>query len=159
MLWISIKKLFGAKPRPNIKLDLGFWEEEEKVTPEENETLEAEFSVEEIFTAIRDSYAEEASGHDGFSFLFYQKFWPTIKGDFMAMVRSFERRELNIARINYAMIILIPKEENAKTLKKFRPISLINCSFKVFSKALNNRLESICDRLLTNNQSAFVKDR
>jgi hypothetical protein len=77
----------------------------------------------------------------------------------MAMVRSFERRELNIARINYAMIILIPKEENAKTLKKFRPISLINCSFKVFSKALNNRLESICDKLLTNNQSAFVKDR
>jgi hypothetical protein len=77
----------------------------------------------------------------------------------MAMVRSFERRELNIARINYAMIILIPKEENAKTLKKFRPISLINYSFKVFFKALNNRLESICDKLLTNNQSAFVKDR
>jgi hypothetical protein len=57
------------------------------------------------------------------------------------------------------MIILIPKEERAKTLKKFRPISLINCSFKVFAKALNNRLEKICDRLLASNQIAFVKGR
>jgi hypothetical protein len=46
------------------------------------------------------------------------------------------------------MIILIPKEEGARILKKFRPISLINCSFKIFAKALNNRLEAICERLL-----------
>jgi hypothetical protein len=34
-------------------------------------------------------------------------------------------------------------------LKKYRPISLIHCSFKIFAKALNNRLELISDRLLT----------
>jgi hypothetical protein len=53
-----------------------------------------------------------------------------IKTEFMVMVRGFERGEINIARINYAIIILIPKEDEATTLKKFRPISLINCSFK-----------------------------
>jgi hypothetical protein len=77
----------------------------------------------------------------------------------MGLVRAFDRGELDIARINYAMIILIPKEDNATSLKKFRPISLINCSFKVFAKALNNRLELICDRLLTPNQTAFMKGR
>jgi hypothetical protein len=77
----------------------------------------------------------------------------------MALVRSFEKGEVNIARINYAMIILIPKEEEARSLKKFRPISLINYSFKIFAKALNNRLEAICDRLLAPNQMAFVKGR
>jgi hypothetical protein len=77
----------------------------------------------------------------------------------MAMVRGFERGEVNISRINYAMIILIPKEEEARSLKKFRPISLINCSFKVFPKALNNRLEILCDRLLAPNQTAFVRGR
>jgi hypothetical protein len=66
---------------------------------------------------------------------------------------------MNIARLNYVMIILIPKEEGTKTLKKFRPISLINCSFKSFAKALNNRLESVCERLLAHNQTAFVKGR
>jgi hypothetical protein len=74
-------------------------------------------------------------------------------------VRGFERCETNIARINYATIILIPKEDEATTLKKFRPISLINCSFKIFSKALNNRLEMICDRPLAPNQTAFVRGR
>jgi hypothetical protein len=65
----------------------------------------------------------------------------------------------NMDRLNYAMIILIPKEDEARTLKKFRPISLINYSFKVFAKALNNRLEMISNRLLAPNQTAFVKGR
>jgi hypothetical protein len=53
----------------------------------------------------------------------------------------------------------MPKEEEAKTLKKFRLISLINCSFKFFANALNNRLEAICNRLLAPNQMTFVKGR
>jgi hypothetical protein len=57
------------------------------------------------------------------------------------------------------MIILIPKEEEARILKKFRPISLINCSFKIFAKTLNNRLEAICERLLAPNQTAFINGR
>jgi hypothetical protein len=77
--------------------------------------------------------------------------------DLMALVRGFERGELEISRLNYALITLIPKEEGVKSLKKFRPISLINCSCKIFSKALNNRLMPICDRLLSGNLTAFVK--
>jgi hypothetical protein len=64
-----------------------------------------------------------------------------------------------VARLNYAITTLLPKEEGAKTLKKFRPIRLINCNFKIFSKAINNRLVRICDRLLSHNQSAFVEGR
>jgi hypothetical protein len=77
----------------------------------------------------------------------------------MSLVRGFEKGDTNIARRNYALITLIPKEEEAKTLKKFRPISLINCSFKFFAKAVNNRLELISDRLLSYNQTTFVKGR
>jgi hypothetical protein len=114
---------------------------------------------EEIKKAIDGLYVASAPGLDDFSFLFYQKFWPLIKDDFMSMVRGFEKWEINVVRVNYATIILIPKEEEARNLKKFRLISLINCSFKIFAKTLNNRLETICDRLLVPNQSDFVKDR
>jgi hypothetical protein len=75
----------------------------------------------------------------------------------MAIVRAFERGDVNITRLNYAMVILIPKEEEAKSLKKFRPISLINYSFKIFAKTLNSRLESISNRLLAPNQSVFYQ--
>jgi hypothetical protein len=129
------------------------------ISMEENHMLEADFTEDEILQAIKGSYAEVATGPDGFSFLFYQKFWPIIKMDLMALVRQFEKGEINMARLNYAMIILISKKEEARSLKKFRPISLINYSFKIFSKALNNRLKTICDKLLAHNQTTFVKGR
>jgi hypothetical protein len=68
----------------------------------------------------------------------------------MSLVRGFEKGEINIARLKYAMI-------EANTLKKFRLNSLINCSFKIFIKALSTRLESICNRLLTPNQTVFCQ--
>ena len=40
-----------------------------------------------------------------------------------------------------------------------RSISLINCSFKIFSKILTLRLSRIAQRLVTANQSAFIKGR
>jgi hypothetical protein len=45
-----------------------------------------------------------------------------IKTDFMALVGGFERGEISIERLNYAMIILIPKEDEAKTLKNLDPL-------------------------------------
>jgi hypothetical protein len=141
----SIKKLFGEEERKNISLDGGFWEGSEKVSVEENLLLEADFTEEEILQAVKGSYLEGAPEPDGFSFLFYQNFSTTIKKDFIELVRCFEIGDLNIERLNYAMIILIPKEDGARNLNKFRPINLINCSFKVFAKTMNNRLERVCD--------------
>lgn len=66
--------LFKKEERFDVKLDDNFWSEEEKVTREENDILEAEITQEEIREAIFGSYAEGAPGPDGFSFLFYQKF-------------------------------------------------------------------------------------
>lgn len=97
------------------------------------------------------------TGPDGFPFLFYQTFWNTIKYDFMRLVKDFEFGHLNLDRLNYAIIPLIPKEAEAKRLKKFRPICLINCSFKIFAKAMNNRLTKVADRLICANQTAFLK--
>jgi hypothetical protein len=77
----------------------------------------------------------------------------------MRLVRGFEKGEINMVRLNYVIITLIPKEEEAKNLKKFRLISLLNYSFKIFSKAINNRLVMICDRLLSHNQTTFIKGR
>jgi hypothetical protein len=70
----------------------------------------------------------------------------------MALVNCFEQNTLNLDRLNFAMITLLPKEHDARTLKKFRPISLINCSFNIFAKMQNNRL-------IASNQKAFIKGK
>jgi hypothetical protein len=153
------KHLFCKEVRENITLDDSFWADEDKVTQAENEMLEREFFEEEVKRAIDESYAEGAPGPDGFSFLFYQKIWRIIKKDLMALMKGFVKGNIMIDRLNFAMIILIPKEEDARTLKKYRPISLINYNFKIFSKVLNNRIEALCGRLLAPNQTAFVRGR
>jgi hypothetical protein len=66
---------------------------------------------------------------------------------------------IDIFRLNFAIITLIPKENDAREMRKFRPISLLNCSFKIFTKVLTNRFSRILDRLISYQQSAFIKGR
>jgi hypothetical protein len=119
--------------------------------------LGAPFSEEETRKAVFDSYSEGAPGPDGLPFLFFQHFWETVKTDLIAMFGDFYKGDLDIFRLNFAILILIPKEPDASTMKKFRPISLLNCSFKKFTKVLTNRLALIMGIISCVNQSAFIR--
>jgi hypothetical protein len=74
-------------------------------------------------------------------------------------VKSFQDGSLDLFRINFASITLIPKVEEAANMKNFRPISLLNCSFKFFSKLLTLRLERVCQRIIYKKQNAFIRGR
>ena len=87
------------------------------------------------------------------------RFWDIVKDDLMVLVKCFEKGGLNLERLNFAMITLLPKEPDARTLKKYRPISLLNCSFKIFGKLLNNRLIKFANWLIASNQTTFIKGR
>jgi hypothetical protein len=50
------------------------------------------------------------------------------------------KEKLDIYKINFVVLTLIPEEPDASSMKKFRPISLLNCIFRIFTKGLTNRL-------------------
>jgi hypothetical protein len=77
----------------------------------------------------------------------------------MRLVKDFQEGHLVLFRLNFAIITLILKVENANEMRNFRPISLLNCSFKLFSKLLTLRLEKIYQRLIAKEQSAFISGR
>jgi hypothetical protein len=108
--------------------------------------LETEFNENEVKDVVFGSYAEGAPGPDGFSFLFYQHFFELIKGDLMLMFDDWNKNELDLFRLNFSQLTLIPKEADAVIIKKFRPIALIYCSFKIFSKCATNRLALVENR-------------
>lgn len=91
--------------------------------------------------------------------MFYQKFWDLIKIDLVKLFEDFHKGDLDLYRLNCALITLIPKVGDASNMKQFRPISLLNCSFKIFSKILTIRLSSLVQRIVAPNQSAFLKGR
>jgi hypothetical protein len=113
----------------------------------------------EVREAVFGSYADGAPGPDGLSFMFYQKFWDVIKEDLVAMFNAWFRDDLDLFRLNFAMITLIPKENDARSMKKSRPIISLNCSFKIFTKVLTNRLAKIIDRLIFYHQFTFIRGR
>jgi hypothetical protein len=55
-----------------VKLGVSFWDEQDKVTVEENSTLIAPFSEEEIKNAMFSCYLEGALGPYGLPFLFFR---------------------------------------------------------------------------------------
>jgi hypothetical protein len=77
----------------------------------------------------------------------------------MALAIDFWNGTLDVYRLNFSIITLIPKEPEAREMKKFRPISLCNCSLKVFTKIMTNRVGPVADRLISLSQSAFIKGR
>jgi hypothetical protein len=75
------------------------------------------------------------------------------------MVGEFYHGRLDLFRLNFVMLTLIPKVEETVDMKKFRPISLLNYSFKIFSKLITLRLERVCQSLIAKEQSAFIRGR
>jgi len=153
------KELFAKEENSGVRLGSSFWEDVDKVTPEENSSLIAPFTEAEIKEAVFSCYAEGAPGPDGLSFLFYQKFWNLIKADLIDMFNDFFKGDLDLSRLNFSLVTLIPKVGDATNMKQFRPISLLNCSFKIFSKLLTIRLGPISQRIVNNSQSAFIKGK
>jgi hypothetical protein len=153
------KNPFGFEDRPNIRLKSDFFSEDEKVTVKENEMLSRSLLEEEIREAVFSSYGDGAPGPNGLSCMFYQSFWDVVKTDLVEMFNAWQGDYLDLYILNFAMITLIPKENEARSMKKFRPISLLNCSFKIFTKVLTNRLAQIINRLISFHQSAFIRGR
>jgi len=80
-----------------------------------------------------------------------------VKKDLVDLFDDFHKGKLDLYRLNCALVTLILKVGEATNMKQFRPISLLNCSFKIFSKILTLRLSAIVQRIVAPNQSAFIK--
>jgi hypothetical protein len=75
------------------------------------------------------------------------------------MFIDWQAGDLDLFRLNFSLLTIIPKEPDAVTIQKYRPIALTNCSFKIFSKCVTNRLGEISDSLIATNQTAFIRGR
>ena len=129
------------------------------VTGEMNEILIGEFQAWEVEAALNQMAPLKAPGPDGMPPLFFQNFWHLVKGDVTQSVLHFLNSGSLPNPLNHTFITLIPKTKNPERVSEFRPISLCNVLYKIFSKVLANRLKRVLPHIISEHQSAFIIGR
>ncbi|XP_071687386.1 uncharacterized protein [Rutidosis leptorrhynchoides] len=88
-------------------------------------------SMHEVKVAMWDCGGDKTPGSDGYPFFFFKHYWDLVKDDVYNLVN----------------------------IKDFRPISLIGSFYKIVAKILVNRLCSVIHRVISCEQSAFIRGR
>ncbi|CAB4262919.1 unnamed protein product [Prunus armeniaca] len=124
-----------------------------------NASLLAPISNEEIRITVFQMVALKSPGPDGFSGIFYQKYWSIVGNDVCRLVKNFFSNTMSMETLNRTEIALIPKVPHPEWVTQFRPISLCNYSYKIISKILANRLQPFLDKFISPQQCAFIPGR
>jgi hypothetical protein len=100
-----------------------------------------------------------APGPNGYGIVFFKRFWELVKGDILDMFSDLWEERLDIKRLNYGVVTLVPKLKDAKSIKQYRPICLLNVDFKWITRTLTERLVPVASKIVGKNQIGFVKGR
>lgn len=79
--------------------------------------------------------------------------------DLWNLFKDFHSGSVAIERLNFGIVTLLPKMDNAHEIKKFRPICLLNVCYKIITKVLNNRMAQCITKVTSEFQYGFIQGR
>lgn len=79
--------------------------------------------------------------------------------DLVLAVQDFFHTGQLLKQINATNISLVPKVTNPNIVADYRPISFCNVVYKVITKVMANRMQSILEDIISPTQGAFVQHR
>jgi hypothetical protein len=153
------KSLFGSSLHNGCQLSQDFWFEGEGLNDADREMLDKPFSEKDLELVVQDMKSDTAPRPNGFNVSFFLNMWHLIKKEILGMVQDFNGNKLDLRRLNYGVITLVPKVREANTINQYRLISLLNVDFKIFSKLFMDRISPLADKVISESQSAFIKGR
>ena len=134
----------------------------DRIDSETKEFLDRPISIEELTGVVGALKGNKSPGWDGLTSEFYKKFWDKIKSTLMKVLEeSYEKMKLPPS-MRIGVITLIPKPKpppELKSLKNWRPITLLNTDYKIFTHVIKNRLMQTLPDLISNAQSGFRPGR
>ena len=114
---------------------------------EEKTECDKPITESECSEAISQLANNKSPGLDGFSVEFYKTSWQDLKELFINCHNySLTKLTNRLCDSQYeGVITLIPKPgKDCMNVSNYRPITLLNCDYKIISKVINNRLYVFC---------------
>jgi Reverse transcriptase (RNA-dependent DNA polymerase) len=127
---------------------------------EDSDSLLLPISIEEIQSTLKSCTKKKSPGPDGLTYEFYQRNFDTVKADLHTLFNTFLMNpSSNPESFADGAIVLIPKIKKPDGVSDFRPISLLNCDYKLFTKILANRISVKLNRIIGDEQAACIEDK
>ncbi|KAE8815348.1 Signal recognition particle 54 kDa protein, chloroplastic [Hordeum vulgare] len=105
-----------------------------RVSNSKNTTLIAPFSIDKVLAAIKGMNPASSPGPDGLQVKFFQTVWDVIKPEVMDLFDEFYVGSIDLSRLIFGNISLIPNAVGAFDIHQFRPIRVINVIFRILAK-------------------------
>ena len=155
------KELFSAQKNV-IPTENDLFQPENDTVLDNNEAMSCEghLTEQECLKALRSMDREKTPGTDGFPAEFYKIFWKDLSPLLISALNySYDEGSLSITQ-RRGIIKLIPKKDaEPHLIKNWRPLTLLNCDYKIAAKAIANRIKSVIPKLINNDQTGFLKGR
>ena len=153
------KNLYQKKVTVDSKLD-EYVPTLPKLDEIESNSLEGLLTLEEASIALKNMKNGKSPGTDGITVEFFKVFWKQIGGFVVrSLNEGFKKGQMSITQ-KEGIIICLPKSNKPREyLKNWRPISLLNISYKIGSTCIANRIKQVLHSLINEDQTGFVSGR
>lgn len=126
----------------------------------QNEEMVKNITMEEIGEAIGKSKTNKAPGSDGFPSEMYKKYEKELTPLLHSTFNWVKENNITPPSWKEAIITVIPKPlKDKQHCQNFRPISMLNVDYKLYTSILSKRLQSFIPCLVDEDQCGFVTAR
>jgi hypothetical protein len=130
-----------------------------KLNDAEKSELDRPLNITEFDRAIKQCNKKSAPGTDGINNKFIAHFWTYLRTLLLNYANCCYSTGNLTTLFETAKIRLIPKKGNLKKLENWRPISLLNCFYKLISRVMTNRLKKVIDKVTMIGQYGYSKKK
>ena len=155
------QRLYSNKNISNIKINNYFnqFANIRSLNKDDRKLCEEDISKSELREVIKNLKRNKAPGLDGLTNEFYQAFWDLLEPHFIKMLQESFRIGILPGTVRKAIMTIIFKQGDKTILSNYRPISLTNCDYKIIAFVLAKRLQNAASKLISENQSGYIKNR
>ncbi len=130
-----------------------------KLTMDERTILDRPLTFSELDNSMKKAKINSFPGIDGISNRFIQENWELFRVPlFKYAIKCYEKGVLT-DNFRSAKIRLIPKKGDCSKIKNWRPISLLNCFYKIISRAIAERLKSVINKITRMGQKGYNSEK